>query len=314
MVKNEFTVLSCDKRTALHAVEWLPEGRPHAVVQISHGVSEYILRYGDFAEFLTARGFAVVGNDHLGHGQSVTQGAPRLYFGPAGSWNTVVNDLYALRRLESRKFPNLPYFLLGHSMGSFLARTYLIRYPGTVDGAILMGTGQMSPTLVAIGRAVSAAESRRVGEKNSSPVVQKLAFEAYNKAFAPNRTAFDWVSSDTAAVDGYVADPYCGENPSLGLFREMLEGIAFITKQSNVEQMNRNTPVLFVSGGEDPVGERGKGVRRAYRSFQRAGVRDLALKLYPGARHEILNDTCRTEVYRDLAAWLLARLPVPAGV
>ena len=314
MVRNEFTVPSCDKKTALHVVEWLPGESPRAVLQISHGVSEYILRYGDFAKFLTARGFAVVGNDHLGHGQSVAPGAPRLYFGPAGSWNTVVDDLYALQRLESRKFPGLPYFLLGHSMGSFLVRTYLIRYPGTVDGAILMGTGQMSPALVAAGRAIAAAESVRVGEENSSPIIQRLAFETYNRAFAPNRTAFDWVSSDAAAADAYVADPYCGENPSVGLFREMLEGIAFITRQRNVEQMNRNTPVLFVSGGEDPVGERGKGVERAYQSFRRAGVRDLALKLYPGARHEILNDTCRMEVYGNLAAWLLARLPVPAEV
>ncbi|BAK98592.1 putative hydrolase [Oscillibacter valericigenes Sjm18-20] len=314
MVKDEFAVPSRDKKTALHTVEWLPEGRPRAVLQISHGVSEYILRYGDFAGFLTARGFAVVGNDHLGHGQSVAQGASRLYFGATGGWNTAVDDLYALRCLESQKFPDLPYFLLGHSMGSFLARTYLIRYPGVVDGAILMGTGQMSPALVAAGRAISAAEGRRVGEKNPSPVIQKLAFEAYNKAFAPNRTAFDWVSSDAAVVDSYVADPYCGGNPSVGLFREMLGGIAFITKQSNVEQMNRNTPVLFVSGEEDPVGERGKGVRRAYQSFHRAGVRDLTMKLYPGARHEILNDVCRTEVYGDLAAWLLARLPIPAGV
>ncbi|MEA4941696.1 MAG: alpha/beta fold hydrolase [Oscillibacter sp.] len=314
MVKNEFTIPSCDKKTALHAVEWLPEGKTRAVLQISHGVSEYILRYGNFAEFLTERGVAVVGNDHLGHGQSVSRGAPRLYFGPAGSWNTVVDDIYALHSLESRKFFGLPYFLLGHSMGSFLVRTYLIRYPGTVDGAILMGTGQMSPALVAGGRVIAAAESRRVGEKISSPVIQKLAFETYNKAFAPNRTAFDWVSSDDAAADAYVADPYCGENPSVGLFREMLGGIAFITRQRNVERMNRNTPVLFVSGGEDPVGERGKGVQRAYQSFRRAGVRDLTVKLYPGARHEILNDACRTEVYGDLAAWLLARLPIPAEV
>lgn len=314
MVKNEFTVPSCDKKTALHAVEWLPAGRIRAVLQISHGVSEYILRYGDFAKFLTARGFAVVGNDHLGHGQSVTPGAPRLYFGPAGSWNTVVDDIYTLRCLEGRKFPDLPYFLLGHSMGSFLVRTYLIRYPGTVDGAILMGTGQMSPALVALGRAIAAAESVRVGEENSSPIIQRLAFETYNRAFAPNRTAFDWVSSASAAVDGYVSDPHCGENPSVGLFREMLEGIAFITRQRNVELMNRNTPVLFVSGEEDPVGERGKGVRRAYQSFHRAGVRDLTMKLYPGARHEILNDTCRMEVYGDLASWLLARLPISAEV
>lgn len=312
MVKNEFTFLSRDGKTALHTAEWLPEGTPRAVLQISHGVSEYILRYGEFAQYLTERGFAVVGNDHLGHGMSVAGGAPRLYFGPAGSWDTVVEDLYALRRLEGQKFPGLPYFLLGHSMGSFLARTYLIRYPGTVDGAILMGTGQMPPALVTGGRAFSAAEGLRVGRERPSPAVQKLAFGAYNKAFAPNRTAFDWVSSDPATVDFYVSDPFCGENPSVGLFREMLQGVAFITKRANVDRMNRNTPVLFVSGGEDPVGERGRGVLRAYESFRRAGVRDVSMKLYPGARHEILNDFCRREVCQDLSDWLLARVCAPA--
>lgn len=307
MVKREFTVLSRDGKTNLHTVEWLPEGSPRAVLQIAHGVSEYVLRYGDLAAYLAERGFAVVGNDHLGHGQSAAPGAPRLYFGPAGGWDAVVDDMEALRRREGKQFPGLPYFMLGHSMGSFLLRTYLIRYPGTVDGAILMGTGQMPPALTAAGRAFCAAECRRLGEEGYSPAAQKLAFGAYNKAFAPNRTAFDWVSSDPATVDFYVSDPLCGENPSVGLLREMLRGIAFITKQSNVERMNRNTPVLFVSGGEDPVGEKGKGVLRAYRSFQRAGVRDVSMKLYPGARHEILNDFCRREVYRDLSDWLLAR-------
>ena len=306
MVKNEFTIPSGDKKTALHAVEWLPEDNPRAVLQVSHGISEYILRYEPLAEFLTGRGFAV-GNDHLGHGMSVAEGAPRLYFGEAGSWNTVVDDLDAVREWEVRKYSGRPYFLLGHSMGSFLARTYLIRYPGTVNGAILMGTGQMSP-----GRAIAAGESRRVGRTHPSPAIEKLAFETYNRAFAPNRTGFDWVSSDSAVVDGYAADPYCGESPSVGLFSEMLGGIAFITKQSNVAKMNRNTPVLFLSGEEDPVGERGRGVRRAYQSFRKVGVRDVDIKLYPGMRHEILNDTCRAEVFRDLAAWLLARLPVPA--
>lgn len=311
MVKQEFTVLSHDGKTRLHAVEWLPEGRPRAVLQIAHGVSEYILRYEGLAAYLTERGIAVVGNDHLGHGASVAGGAPRVYFGPAGSWDTVVNDLYALRCLEGQKFSGLPCFLLGHSMGSFLVRTYLIRYPGTVDGAVLMGTGQMPPVITAAGRVIAAVECRKIGEERSSPLVQKLAFGAYNKEFAPNRTEFDWVSSDEATVDFYKEDPHCGENPSVGLFREMLGGIAFITKQANVEKMNLRTPVLFLSGKEDPVGEQGRGVARAYRSFQRAGVQDVSMKLYPGMRHEILNDVCRQEVRRDLADWLLPRVPAP---
>ncbi|WP_312939881.1 alpha/beta hydrolase [Oscillibacter sp.] len=309
MVKREFTVLSHDGKTELHTVEWLPGERPRAVLQIAHGVSEYVLRYEELAAYLTERGIAVVGNDHLGHGASVADGAPRVYFGPAGSWNTVVDDLYALRCLAGQQFPGLPYFLLGHSMGSFLVRTYLIRYPGTVDGAILMGTGQMRPILTAAGRAIAAAECCKIGEERASPLVQKMAFGAYNKAFSPNRTEFDWVSSDEATVNFYEKDPHCGENPSVGLFREMLGGIAFITRQANVKKMNLRTPVLFVSGEEDPVGEQGRGVARAYRSFQRAGVQDVSVKLYPGVRHEILNDVCRQQVCRDLADWLLARFP-----
>lgn len=147
MVRSEFTFPSADGKTAIHAVEWLPEGAIRAVLQISHGVAEYILRYEPLAAYLTARGFAVVGHDHLGHGASVAEGVPRLYFGPPGSWDLVVEDLYTCRRHCARRFPGVPLFLLGHSMGSFLVRTYLIRHPGTVDGAILMGTGHHAPRL-----------------------------------------------------------------------------------------------------------------------------------------------------------------------
>ena len=145
MVQNEFVFPSADGKTGIHAVDWVPETAPRGVLLISHGVSEHILRYGPLASYLTERGFAVAGHDHLGHGTSVAAGAPRLYFGPKGSWSWVVQDLYARRELAGRRYPGLPVFLLGHSMGSFLARTYLIRYPGTVAGAVLMGTGQMPP-------------------------------------------------------------------------------------------------------------------------------------------------------------------------
>ena len=173
MVRNEFTFPSADGRTGIHAVEWTPE---------------HILRYEPLAAYLTEWGFAVAGHDHLGHGLSVAAGAPRLYFGPRGSWDWAVQDLYARRELAGQRFPGLPVFLLGHSMGSFLARTYLIRYPGTVAGAILMGTGQMPPALVAAGRVLAAREARKVGDRHSSPWVEKLACEAYNQKFAPNRT------------------------------------------------------------------------------------------------------------------------------
>mgnify|MGYP000764516063 CR=1 FL=1 len=304
MVKREFTFPSADGKTAIHAVEWLPEGAPRAVLQIAHGVSEYVLRYEDFAGYLTERGFAVVGNDHLGHGLSVSDGAPRLYFGPKGSWNWVVEDMEQLRKLTHRQFPNLPYFLLGHSMGSFLTRTYLIRYPGTVDAAIIMGTGHQSPAIVTGGRAIAKAAGKRHGFKAHSPRVEALAFGAYNKAFAPNRTEVDWLSASDNNVDAYIADPLCGQKASIGLFYEMLGGIRFISTPKNIASMNRNTPILFISGDKDPVGEMGKGVKRAYEAFRRAGVRDVELKLYKGLRHEILNEDCRAVVYNDLWSWI----------
>ena len=308
MGRSEFTFPSADGKTAIHAVEWRPEGHVRAVLQISHGVSEYILRYEPFAAYLTDRGYAVVGHDHLGHGTSVAPGGARLYFGPKGSWSWVVDDLYTRRQLAGRQFPGVPYFLLGHSMGSFLARTYLIRYPGTVDAAVIMGTGQMSPALIAGGRAVAAAQARKVGEDHASPVVEKLAFGTYNKLFAPNRTAFDWLSLSQSNVDRYLEDPLCGETPSIGLFREMLGGLSFIAKPAHLKQMNLSTPVLFISGAMDPVGECGKGIRRAYRSFQKAGVRDVSLQLYPELRHEILNEDCRETVYEDVYQWLESQL------
>lgn len=310
MVRNEFTFPSADGKTAIHAVEWLPDESPKAVLQIAHGVSEYILRYEPLAEYLTSHGFAVVGHDHLGHGGSVSPDGAPLYFGPKGSWNWVVDDIYTLRQQAGKKFTGLPYFLLGHSMGSFLARTYLIRYPGTLDGAIIMGTGQMTPALLAGGKAVAIAEAKRIGEDQPSPLVTKLSFGTYNKLFTPNRTDFDWLSVNEENVDAYIADPLCGGNASIGLFREMLGGMSFIAKPENLKKMNLNTPILFISGEMDPVGDCGKGVRRAYESFQKAGVRDVSIKLYPELRHEILCEINREAVFEDILNWLAQKSPV----
>ena len=308
MARNEFTFPSADGKTQIHAVEWLPDGEIRAVLQIAHGVSEYILRYEPFAEYLTAQGFAVVGHDHLGHGGSTTPDSKPMYFGPKGSWNWVVQDIETRRRLAKERFPNVPYFILGHSMGSFLLRTYLIRYPGTVDGAIIMGTGQMAPLLIAGGKAVAAMETLRVGETNASALVQLLAFGAYNKQFAPNRTGFDWLSVNPENVDRYIADPLCGGNPSIGLFREMLNGMSFIAKPAEVKKMDPETPILFISGGMDPVGDCSKGVKLAYQSFLTAGIKDVTLKLYPELRHEILCETDRDTVFEDICRWLRSKL------
>ena len=302
--RKEFYFPSCDGKTQIHAVEWTPEGEAKGVYQIAHGVAEYALRYEPFAEFLTGKGFVVVANDHIGHGLSVADGAPALYFGAERGWMNVVDDMYALRNLTSQKYPRLPYFLMGHSMGSFLARTYLIRYPGTVSAAVIMGTGQQPGYMLAGGRTVANVIGKKHGFDKPNAAVSNLAFGSYNKPFEPRRTDFDWLSVNTENVDRYIADPLCGGEATVGLFLDMLGGIAFIGKQANVARMDKNMPVLFISGAMDPVGDLGKGVRKACESFRQAGVRDVTLKLYPGLRHEILNEAEREQVYADIRAWI----------
>ena len=302
---QEFTFLSSDGHTQLHGAQWTPADRePIAVLQIAHGVAEHILRYDDFARYLNDRGILVAGHDHLGHGKSLPEGGTPVYFGDGSTWETVVDDIHLLHDRLREQYPDLPILLMGHSMGSFLSRSYLIRYPGTVDAAIIMGTGYQSPAIVTGGRAIAKAAGKRHGFKAHSPRVEALAFGAYNKAFAPNRTEVDWLSASDNNVDAYIADPLCGQKASIGLFYEMLGGIRFISTPKNIASMNRNTPILFISGDKDPVGEMGKGVKRAYEAFRRAGVRDVELKLYKGLRHEILNEDCRAVVYNDLWSWI----------
>ena len=186
---QEFTFLSSDGHTQLHGAQWTPADRePIAVLQIAHGVAEHILRYDDFARYLNDRGILVAGHDHLGHGKSLPEGGTPVYFGDGSTWETVVDDIHLLHDRLREQYPDLPILLMGHSMGSFLSRSYLIRYPGTVDAAIIMGTGHQSPAIVTGGRAIAKAAGKRHGFKAHSPRVEALAFGAYNKAFAPNRT------------------------------------------------------------------------------------------------------------------------------
>lgn len=302
---REFFFPGADGVSRIHAVEWTPDnGEVTAVLQLAHGIAEYAERYAPFAEYLAENGFAVVANDHMGHGKSCGEGQSPIYFGPENGWMNAVDDMYSLFDLTHKAYSSAPYFLLGHSMGSFLARTFLIRYPGVLSGAIIMGTGQMSPAIITAGRAVAKLQAKKVGWDKPSDTVTSLAFGSYNKAFAPNRTGFDWLSVNEENVDRYIADPLCGADSSVGLFHDMLGGLLFIAKQSNLEKMNIYTPILFVAGDKDPVGDMGKGVRKAHASFRKAGVKDLQLKLYPGMRHEILNETHREEVYADLLLWL----------
>ena len=191
-------------------------------------------------------------------------------------------------------------------MGSFLARTYLIDYPRTLTGAILSGTGQEPAPLVLAGKLAAELEAKRLGSHGVSNLVDTLSLGAYNRKFKPNRTSADWISRDEERVDAYLADPLCAYKPTVTMFRDMMGGLQYIAKQSNLDRMYPNTPVYFFSGDEDPVGGMGRGVQKVTAMFRASGCQHVTLRLYEGGRHEMLNEINRQEVLEDLMAWLEA--------
>ncbi len=306
---SEFTFLSSDGHTRLHGMLWEPQDMPvRAVLQVCHGVAEHIARYDTFARALNEQGIVVAGHDHLGHGRSLPEGGTPVYFGQGNTWDTVVDDIYVLHQRLRQRYPDSPLCIMGHSMGSFLTRTYLIRYPGTVRAAVIMGTGWQPHAAITAGLAAANAVAAVSGEESTSGVVTELAFGSYNRHFAPNRTKSDWLSADESNVDAYIADPMCGAEATVGLFRQMLHGLRFNQRISHLRRMDKDIPVLFVSGDKDPVGGFGKGVKLSCEAFRLAGMRDCTIKLYPGLRHEILNEKAHAaEITGDIASWLLQK-------
>lgn len=300
-VLREYEVASCGSGK-LHCCCWMPEENPRAIVQIIHGIAEYVGRYDGFARWLNSHGIGVVGEDHMGHGGSIQYGT-QGYF--SGGWFAAAEDSYAIVKQTRLQYPDVPYFLLGHSMGSFMARTLLARYPDSgLRGCILSGTAWQPAPMVQTAAAICKAVCKLKGEKTPSPGLQKLAFGAYNAKIEHPRTAFDWVNRSDREVDAYVADPWCGFTASAGLLRDMMTGISYIQKKDSLDAMNKTLPVYFVAGGDDPVGNYGRGVRQAAAAFQKAGMEQVDLKLYPLCRHEILLEINRQEIYQDILNWL----------
>ena len=302
---SEFTFTSSDGKSQIHVNKWEPsEGEARAIVQIAHGVAEYGKRYDRFARFLASNGFLVVANDHLGHGESLIEDSPMVYFGEKESWWYAVDDVEKLRELMHKEYPKLPYYIFGHSMGSFITRSHLIRHGGKIDGAIICGTGFLNSFIINGGKFVANIEIKRHGRKGYSDLADKMAFGGYNDAFKPNRTDFDWLSVNEENVDEYIADPLCGGRTTLGLFRELLDGLTYTNSKKHIETMSKEQPILFIAGDQDPVGEMGKGVKKAYNEFKAAGIKDVQIKLYAGLRHEILNEKEYQIVYDDVLKWL----------
>ena len=303
-VNQEFRFPSADGTTTLYGRTWAPEhGAPRAVLQLVHGIAEHIGRYDRFARFMSDHGYLVCAEDHLGHGNTPENAEDLGYTADKDGWVKMTDNVRALHERIAPQYPGIPYFILGHSMGSFLTRSYLIRYPGTVDACALLGTGQQPESVLKAGLAACRLEQIRLGKRGRSKLLQSLCFGAYNSQFKPNRTESDWVCSVDEVVDAYIADPFCQVMPTVTLMRDMLTGIRFNQQAENLAKMDKTTPVFFLSGDQDPVGSNGKGVRAAYQSFLDAGCGHVRLKLYPGGRHEMLNEHNWQDVYDKLLSW-----------
>ncbi len=344
-----------------HGVLWMPPaGQPvSAIVQITHGMSEYIERYDHFARFLAAHGFAVCGQDNIGHGKSVASPDDWGHIPARGGKKALIENVHVLRGIMEKLVTEegvaaaggststsapatavapgaapdaagaavapdaaaaapadadapttapLPYFMFGHSMGSFILRDYLAHYGAGLAGAIICGTGHQSAAVATAGLAAAKAVARAKGERHVSDTLFNLADGAYGKAIKGARTELDWLSTNPLVVDAYLADPACGFRFSAGAYIALTGLLVDVSKKSNINRIPKELPLYLIAGSEDPVGGRGRGVTRVLKEYKEAGIKDVDMRLYLGARHEILNEVDKEKVYADVLKWLEVHL------
>ena len=290
----------------LNVLLCLPEGRPRAVLQMTHGMVEYIGRYEQLACWLADRGVAAVGHDHLGHGGSVVSREEYGYFGRPDGNRLLLDDIHRVTRWAKAlpELEGLPWFLLGHSMGSFYARQYLCEYGGELQGAILMGTGWQPRAAARAGRALCHLLAAFHGWRYRSKLVDSMAFGGYNRSFRPARTSKDWLNRDEKEVDRYLSEERCSFRFTLNGYDSLFTALERLCDKELLARAPKDLPVLFLSGDDDPVGERGRGVQKAAQSLRDAGMRRVEVKLYPGARHELLVELNRQEVFADIGSFI----------
>lgn len=287
---------------------WKPDAAPRGIVQVIHGMAEHAARYGRLARALTAAGYAVYAHDLPGHGP-ISEDWARGHFADRRGWRVAISSIRDVQRLAQREHAGKPVFMLGHSMGSFLLQHYVAESGNSLAGAIFSATsGEFAPTRK-LALVLLRTEALVYGRRHPSVVGEKISFASFNKRFAPARTAFDWLSRDKAEVDKYVADPDCGYRCSTGLWIDLLEAGETLTSPERLRRIASTLPVLMLAGAEDPVSAGERGPRLLEQKYLSAGVRDITVRIYKDARHELFNDTCRDETTRDLRAWLDAHTP-----
>lgn len=309
-MKTERIQLTGHDGRSLPSVLWLPEQPPKAILQITHGMTEHIGRYPPLAEHLTAQGIAVAGYDLRGHGTNGSD--PDCASFGEGGWEASLEDMDRFRGYLSERFPTVPHFMLGFSLGSFLLREYLTRYPQTnIAGAAILGTGHQPSAVLTVIMAIVKTQFKKAGPDGTTSLVKQLSFETYNKKFAPNRTVADWLCADEAELDAYIADPLCRESISATLFHSLLGAMKRTGAKDTYRSWSKQLPILLLSGQDDPVGDFGKGVTAVKQAMDKAGLTHVELRLFPHARHDLLHETssgCAEQVRTILASWILTHI------
>lgn len=304
-MKRHFNFDSSDKTTKIHGIEWKPAGKPRAVLQLVHGMVEYIDRYDHFANYLTRQGFCVIGHDHLGHGQSVSHENQYGFFHETHGNRCLIQDIHRLRQMIDKKYKDIPHLILGHSMGSFLLRQYLMYYAEGLDGAIIMGTGYHPTLEVQFGKLLCRGLAAIRGWDYRSNLVNFIAVGQYNTRFRSEGSQKGWVTSHQDIRTHYEADPLCSFIFTLNGFYTLMDTLDEITHTEYLDAMPKELPLLFVSGSQDPVGQFEKGVRKVYHQYRVADFRNLRLKFFENARHEVLNERCMDETYQFIYDWMM---------
>lgn len=306
--KQEFSFLSSNGTTMVHCVKWVPNNQNYdAVLQIAHGMCEYIERYDEFARFIADYGIMVVGNDHVGHGKSIKSVEDYGYFGENHPSDILVEDMHQLRVIEQS---GKPYFIMGHSMGSYMLRKYLAVHGNGLSGAILMGTGYISLPVITFGIGVARLQGFMMGNRHRSKLLRELSYsKPYNKfdSYGKDYTK-SWLTKDVREVKKYFNDPICRFTFTCNGYLGLFEAISYCCKKENAECIPKDIPILLISGDDDPVGNLGKGVKLVEQLYKDVGIQDVECKLYQNDRHEILHEIDKEIVYEDIIAWLMGKI------
>lgn len=300
---EEYYFLSANGVNKIHTMKWTPDGEIVGVVQLVHGMVEFIKRYDTFAKYLNEQGLLVVGHDHIGHGESVNSEEEWGYFSPNGA-EDALKDMVTITKKTKEEYKELPYVIFGHSMGSFFVRKYAILHGDLVDGVVVCGTGHVPTVVGGVARGLNGLIGFFKGDKYRSKLMNDLVLGDVLKRIENPRTACDWLCKDEEIVDMYVANPANQFLFTMNGIRSMVATIQYVVKSKNIAKMRKDLPVLLISGAEDPIGAYGKNVKIAYELYKKAELNDVSMHLFEGDRHEILNELDKVDVYDYVYQWM----------